>query len=222
MLRPGLGHPSQSDTLNTLCSDEEARYSELLDRIASNAEAMREGALTCVTGFVNELSEMTKKLLALFDTTVTSDSDIIPGGESVCVCVCVLVVYGTNHKTFPLKYVTLPTCSVGFVLITNFRPRFSFTLYIYNYAYTESREKRSVEELLRRHVHGTATAATSSSAQLSRPPVTSGRKIVWSALPKSEFIVTGKKSELVSKKATKAHEAVIRERDAVFNVSSCL
>ncbi len=207
MLRPGLGHPSQSDTLNTLCSDEEARYSELLKRIASNAEAMREGAVTCVTGFASELSEMTKKLLALFDG-VTSDSDIIPGGEDVSY----VVVYDQHHKTSPLKcYSTYMQC--WFCARNEDYTSFFFTL-----AYTESREKHSVEELLRIHVHGTLPATTSSSAQLPRPPATSGRKMVWPALPKSEFIVAGNKSELVSKKATSAHEAVIRERDEVFNV----
>ncbi len=94
---------------------------------------MREGALTCVTGFVNELSEMTKKLLALFDT-VTSDSDIIPGGERVCVCVCVCVCLSCVwHKSqnfpFEICYSTYMQC--WFCAYNKFQTSFFFhSLYI--------------------------------------------------------------------------------------------
>ncbi len=79
-LRPGLGHPNQSEALARLCSEEETRHTALLREIATHSNATREGELECVRGFVEELSETTRKLLTLFDA-LTSDSDIALGGE---------------------------------------------------------------------------------------------------------------------------------------------
>ena len=79
------------------------------------------------------------------------------------------------------------------------------------------KEKYTMEELLRKHVQGTLTPDPSSATL---PPHLPGGKVVWPPLPQPEVVKNGEK--FVSRKCTTAHETVIKERDAVFEVSGFL
>ncbi|KAM4020362.1 coiled-coil domain-containing protein 180 [Anomaloglossus baeobatrachus] len=82
LLRPSLGHPDNSQTLQQICQDEERRQREERARIDTNAKHLKECVSESIQRFVTSLAALAERTLLELDEALTVD-DVLPAKTKI-------------------------------------------------------------------------------------------------------------------------------------------
>ncbi|XP_073412151.1 coiled-coil domain-containing protein 180 [Dendrobates tinctorius] len=82
LLRPSLGHPDNSQTLQQICQQEGRRQQEERDMIDLNAKHLKEYVLESIQHFVTSLAALAEHMLLELDEALTVD-DVLPARSEI-------------------------------------------------------------------------------------------------------------------------------------------
>ncbi|XP_069603752.1 coiled-coil domain-containing protein 180 [Ranitomeya imitator] len=82
LLRPSLGHPDNSQTLQQICQQEGQRQREEREQIDLNAKHLKECVLESIQHFVNSLAAIAEHMLLELDEALTVD-DVLPARTEI-------------------------------------------------------------------------------------------------------------------------------------------